>query len=384
MPKEMKRSEVDKIAYQLWARAAGRCEFNGCNRPLYKSPVTEEQGNISEIAHIWSFSEKGPRGWGPFATKKSLLNELPNLMLVCHDCHKIIDADKKGEKYSAKLLGQWKDEHEQRIAIVAGVHPSKKSHVVLYGANIGDETSLVQPEHCKEALFPKLYPADERPHYLSMSWEGRDNQPEYWATESQNLAATFNRVVQPLIKEGNPCHFSVFAFAPIPLLIKLGALFTEKIEVNVFQLHREPRPTWHWLQGPTETDYIINEPTDYSHVPVLVISLSDVVSHDRVRDVMGNDVSVWDLTILKPNNDFLKSEDQLSKYRKVVRGLYAAIGQKHGISTPLSVFPAMPVACAVEFGRVRMPKANPPLVIYDQNHKHNKFIKAITIGGPNE
>lgn len=384
MPKEIKRSAVDRIAYQLWARAAGRCEFNGCNRPLYKSPVTEEQGNISEIAHIWSFSEKGARGWGPFAKKTTLLNDLPNLILVCHDCHKIIDADKKGEKYSAKLLGQWKDAHERRIAIVAGVHPSQKSHVVLYGENIGDEKSKLQPEHCKEALFPRMYPADERPVCLSMHWEGKDDEPEYWHTEMKNLETIYERKIKPLIVEGNPSHFSVFALAPIPLMIKLGTLFTDKIDVHVFQLHREPQQTWHWLQGPTQTEYIVKEPLDFTRSPVLVISLSDVVSFDRVKAVTGDDISLWELTIPNANNDFLKSEDQLSAFREIVRRLYASIGQKHGISTPLSVFPAMPVACAVEFGRVRMPKANPPLVIYDQNHKHNKFIKAITIGGQNE
>jgi hypothetical protein len=93
-------------------------------------------------------------------------------MLLCHDCHKIIDSDKKGERYSAKLLGQWKDEHEKRIAIVTGVDLGKKSHVILYGANIGEEESKLQPNHAKGSLFPDWYPADERPVCLSMVWKG--------------------------------------------------------------------------------------------------------------------------------------------------------------------------------------------------------------------
>ena len=60
-----------EVERELWARAAGRCQFDGCNRPLFKSPVTQEQVNISEKAHIYSFSENGPRGWGPFITNKS-------------------------------------------------------------------------------------------------------------------------------------------------------------------------------------------------------------------------------------------------------------------------------------------------------------------------
>lgn len=381
MAKEITRSLNRKVVAELWARSAGRCEFDSCNRPLYKSPVTQEQGNISEIAHIWSFSEKGARGWGPFKFEKKQLNEPHNLMLLCHDCHIKIDQDKKGERYSHPLLSQWKDEHERRIAIVTGVDPSKKSHVVLYGANIGDEKSVLQPEHTKEAIFPEWYPAEERPVYLSMSWEGRDDQEDYWKTEKSNLNDAFNRKIRPLIEEANPCHFSIFAFAPMPLLVLLGAMITDKIRAQVYQLHREPHQTWHWLDGPDNFEFQIKAPSTFNHPPVLIISLSDSIAHDRITAVIGNEVSIWELTVQSPHNDFLKSKDQLSTYRKTVRKLMVEIGKAHGNSTSLSIFPAMPLACAVELGRVRMPKPGMPWIFYDQNHKHKRFIKALEIGG---
>lgn len=63
-PKEVTRSIKESVRSMLWGRSAGRCQFNGCNRPLSKSPITAETVNISEAAHIYSFSEDGPRGWG--------------------------------------------------------------------------------------------------------------------------------------------------------------------------------------------------------------------------------------------------------------------------------------------------------------------------------
>jgi len=381
MVKEVTRNLKQKVVVELWARAAGRCEFNNCNRPLYKSPVTQEQGNISEIAHIWSFSEKGPRGWGIFQSARKQLNELPNLMLLCHDCHRIIDLDKKGERYSAKLLGQWKEEHERRIAIVAGIDPSKKSHVLLYGANIGEEKSFLQPEHAKKALFPEWYPAEERPIFLSMNWDGKDDQEDYWRTEEKNLKDVFNRKIRPLIEEANPCHFSIFAFAPMPLMALLGALMTDKIPAQVYQLHREPYPTWHWLDGPDKFEYQIKKPDSFKCPPILIISLSDSIAYERITAVLGKEVSIWELTIEKPHNDFLKGKVQLSIYRETMRKLMVDIGRSHGKTTPLSIFPAMPVACAVELGRVRMPKADMPWIIYDQNNKEKKFIKTLEISG---
>lgn len=112
---------------ELWARAAGRCQFNGCNELLYKSHVTQEPVNISQKAHIYSFSEDGPRGWGLFKLNKQGLNDVENLMLMCHGCHKTIDQDLKGDRYSADILLNWKREHEQRIEIVAGIQSDKNN-----------------------------------------------------------------------------------------------------------------------------------------------------------------------------------------------------------------------------------------------------------------
>lgn len=97
MVKEITRHIKPQVERELWARAAGRCQFSGCNSFLYKSPVTQERVNISEKAHIYSFSDSGPRGWGPFIKNKEKLNDIENLMLVCHGCHKIIDQDKLGK-----------------------------------------------------------------------------------------------------------------------------------------------------------------------------------------------------------------------------------------------------------------------------------------------
>jgi len=52
----------------------------------------------------------------------------------------------------------------------------------------------------------------------------------------------------------------------------------------------------------------------------------------------------------------------------------------HGQSTTIHIFPAMPAALAVEFGRVRMPKADLPLLIYDENRGAGGFQPALTIG----
>lgn len=376
-PQEVTRYITREAERELWARAAGRCQFAGCNRLLYRSPVTQEVVNISEKAHIYAFSKAGPRGREAFRRGDKQLNDVGNLLLACHDCHRKVDTNP--DRYPADLLMEWKHGHEKRVLIVTGIDPTKKSHVVLYGANIGDETSNLQPSDANAALFPERYPAEEHPTRLSMSWEGKDRQLTYWDIEAANLHASFDRQIRPLIDRGDPCHFSLFALAPIPLLVLLGALLTDKTPVDVYQLHREP-PAWKWLNGPSNFAFHVRRPTTPAQNPVLVISLSDTIAHSRITSVLGPHVSIWELTIDAPHNDFLKSREQLSLFRQVIRSLMVDIGKAHGKSTELSIFPAMPIACAVELGRTRMPKADMPFTVFDQNNERGGFIRALTIG----
>lgn len=382
MAKEVTRYIKNDVERELWARAAGRCQFEGCNRLLFKSPITQEKVNISEKAHIYSFSEEGPRGWGPFKKNPENLNNVDNLMLMCHDCHKTIDQDKEGTKYSGSLLRLWKNNHERRIITVTGISSDKKSYVVFYGSNIGDQKSPIPKNDAINAMFPNHYPSEEKPILLSMSCSHKDKTPEFWKTESTHLQRMFSRVIEYRIEEKISTHFSVFALAPIPLLIQLGSLFTDKIDVDVYQPIREPK-TWKWQTFPEGFEFIIKVPNTFNNPPVLVISLSDKIKYDRIFDVLGKNISVWELTVDDKfiGNDTIRSQAQLSLMRTVIRKLMVLIKEKHGFTTTVSVFPAMAVSCSIEMGRARMPKADMPWIIYDQNNEAGEFIMALTIGG---
>jgi hypothetical protein len=367
------------VERHLWGIAAARCQFDGCNRRLNVSPVTKERGNYAQKAHIYAFSSDGPRGRGPYENDTSGLNEIENLMLVCYDCHKKIDSDKDGERYSAERLRQWKRVHERRIRIVTDVSPDKASHVLLYGARIGEDSCPLHALRAFEAMFPEYYPADDRALDISMHSASDDSTTVYWQHQQNHLKHEFDRYVRREIEHSNIKHLSVFGLAPQPLLIQLGSLITEKIPSMVYQLHREP-PTWRWQPHPEDFEYTINEPADVTGTPVLVLSLSAAIAKKRVEAVLGKKVSVWELSSSDCHNDFLRSEAQLAAFRQVTRKLLAKINAAHPAAEKLAVFPAMPVSCAIELGRVRMPKPDIPWVLYDQNDKHGKFIKTIVIG----
>lgn len=380
LPRSIKKS----VEIELWVRSGGRCQFSGCNRIVNRTPVTQEKVNISEKAHIYSYSKKGPRGWGYYKDNLGELNSAQNLMLLCHDCHTTIDQNHG--KYPADLLTGWKEEHERRIEIVTGIASNKKSNVIFYGSNIGDQKSPIDKNSAIEAMFPDRYPAHENPIILSMTCSHKDKTPEFWKTESTHLEQEFIYYIQKRIIEHNseeePAHFSLFSLAPIPLLIKLGTLFTDKIDIDVYQSMREPK-TWRWQEFPEDFKFVVKKPECFNNPPALIISLSDNIDYNRVKSILGDGASIWELTAADKfiGNDNIRSKVQLSMFRSVVRQLMIDIKEKHGFDSPLSIFPAMGIACSVELGRVRMPKADMPWIIYDQNNDIGSFIEAIKIGG---
>ena len=229
------------------------------------------------------------------------------------------------------------------------------------------------------AMVPEFYPAENQA--IELSWNNssfKDNESIYWQIEREHLQRQFREKVRERLQSKEIEHFSVFAFAPQPLLVELGRLLSDIPAAEVYQLHREP-PDWIWQEHPVGFDYILQEPETRKNTVALNLSLSATVDDSRITSVLGDDTSIWTLTIEKPNNDFLKSREQLSMFRKIFRRLLDRIKAAHGQDSMLHIFPAVPVSIAVEIGRVWMPKADLPLRIYDQNRRTGGFSMAFDI-----
>lgn len=372
------RHITDSTRFLLWGRAGGRCQFNGCNSPLWKNPVTQEPVNISQAAHIYAFSSEGPRG--NEGIPKDELNNFSNLLLICHKCHRTIDTTKDGGRYSVELLRNWKSRHEARIERVTGIDPDHHSHVVLYDRAIGGIHSPVRYDRATVAMFPDRFPAEDQALQLAASAsDSTERDEEFWAVETRDLKRKFDRKIQDRLANGEINHLSIFALAPMPLLIQLGTLLTEIRDVDVYQYHREPKG-WAWPSVDHRIDLRVEKPTTCDGSPALVIALSATIDDSRVRRVMGDNAAIWRITIPEPTQECIRSKADLSSFRQVIRVLLNEIKASHGQDAVLSIFPAAPVSSMVELGRVRQPKADLNWVIYDENRALSGFTKAVEIG----
>jgi hypothetical protein len=183
--------------------------------------------------------------------------------------------------------------------------------------------------------------------------------------------------LKPRLAQGSVEHLSIFALAPQPLLMQLGYLLSDIPAAEVYQLHREP-PDWRWQSDPPDFEYKISEPAHFDGPPALVFSLSATINDERITATVPG-ASIWKMSSPAPNNDFLKGRSQARLFRERVRQLLDRIKSKHGEQATLHVFPAMPVALAVDFGRVIMPKADLEMKLYDQSQAFNGFAPVLDL-----
>ena len=70
---------AEQTRLRLWGKSAGRCQYQGCNRPLWYDSLTKTEFNVAYIAHIIADSPKGPRG--DALLSEQLKDDISNLML---------------------------------------------------------------------------------------------------------------------------------------------------------------------------------------------------------------------------------------------------------------------------------------------------------------
>lgn len=103
-PKAARTNALSELSRRvLWTRAAGRCQYTGCNKSLIGDLISgAEDKNFGFVAHIVADTAPGPRG--DTVRSPLLSDDVNNLMLLCYVHHKLIDVDAVAEHPEGRLL----------------------------------------------------------------------------------------------------------------------------------------------------------------------------------------------------------------------------------------------------------------------------------------
>ncbi len=363
----------------LFVRAGGRCEFDVHNRYLLRHSLTLTEGNFAQMAHIVAFSPRGPRGEQRLSAK--YLNSAANLMLLCHECHRLIDT--YPERYAIKTLKQFKQRHEERILRLTETSPDHQTKVVILKTKIGGQAVDISPGQIQEAIVPR-YP-DPESFVIDLTGIPDGDEAAFWENAKRAITQQCERLYATRMDGPPPQHISLFALAPIPLLVYLGSQLSSKIHVDLYQRHRD-KENWTWKITGEPAGYRVKVLRPGSDGPkvALLLSLSGTIAADKLPAEIDSRFSVYEvkLTETVPNPGFLRLRRDLLAFQRVYQEVLATIIKEHGLVDEIHLFPAVPAPVAVLCGRELLPKVHPALIVYDYNKKKGGFNPTIRINQP--
>lgn len=367
---------------ELWARAAGRCEFRGCNELLYIDDLTKQRSNLATISHIIGFSPAGPRG-DP-QRSKLLEKDIRNLMLTCKKHGKLMDDKSLEIVYPESLLIEFKTEHEQRIRVLTQVTEEAQTQVLLVNASIDERNFKIHEDAAFRAILPK-YSATE--HAASISFSDLVlpvTADGVFKVLSQGLKERI-RTYLGAFPHGRPDRsLSIFALAPVPLLIQLGRDLGDLQEVHLYQRHRN-KQSWEWgadLESDESAAQLYSAKEclqDDEDVPIaVVVSVSASVTPIPITRVLGDKVTWYEIVASDPGVDFLRSRRQLEVFGYEFRKMLERIRQHSGRSHPVHLFVAAPSPIAIEIGRC-IRRYHPAFRVYEYQKENEAYVQALDL-----
>jgi CBASS immunity sensor of nucleotide second messenger signals len=364
---------------KLWVCSGGRCEVRGCNDYLLVDALTLSETNYSNIAHIVAASKDGPRGDSHVPLNER--NHEQNLMLVCTKHHKLIDSQEHVSSWPPEVLTEHKREHEERIQWLTSFGPASKTKIIRLRCRIGGDPVQIPFDDIQRAVAPR-YPADRQGLDIDLTNIRVSERLEYLAIASEEIEKSLSSLGDQGVSLDPPVHVSVFALAPIPLLIKLGNAVSNKIQMDVYQRHRSP-VSWNWKTGGTPVQYktiLLKKGADSKRVGVL-ISLSGTIAHEHVPREIWDNCTIFELTLegLTPSLTFLETKGGLDAFRVAYHSLLGQVQATVPTTTEIHLFPAVPAPVAVVCGHDLLGKAHPQLHVYDFSQSAGQFAFALTV-----
>lgn len=337
------------VRRDLWIAAGGRCEFRGCCKPADRDFLTKRKCVVGEYAHIIADSPDGARGIA--GESERLATDPQNLMLVCFDCHSRVDRNGKNNEYTAEQLRTMKREHENRIQLIYSATGVKDSLPILMSFPIGTHVPVIDVSQVHYAMLENSgytrFPLDKHVHIDKGDFDTLDNSAEFWPRAERVITEFYERrILSEITARNGATHLTVAAFAPIPMLMKLGALLGDKTEAAVFDL-----PTERWLWDKRDDcpapRFIYTVPEKLPCEVAVVVSISNVAVPPSV-------LSVVEFRAVEPNRGIIRTEGHVQIFRREFNAFLLRLVSA-GVRI-LHLYPATPLCASVEIGRMLLPK----------------------------
>lgn len=283
--------------------AAYHCQFPGCGKDLGEHAATGGKGVFSYFAHIVAASADGPRG--NLVESPLLVDEPSNFLLLCDECHRLIDKVDP-DTYKTEDLRKMRAESIRVVKRLLGTLRYPEVDVIYLLGNVTGQVAHISDRDMDEALWASgLRRSSKNPesHFEFGRQHHAPHEQSYWSAvfstlkfDIPNLQAKLNGV-----RTGGAARprLAVFPFHGTSVLLLAGRLLGDMAGTHVFQPHRnkstEPNGTrWAWPDDavvPTQEKYKVKPLKDHTGTEDeanLIVSLTFPVSATRLAPVSAD------------------------------------------------------------------------------------------------
>lgn len=236
----------------------------------------------------------------------------------------------------------------------------------------------LDPDAVQEALAPEV--PFGPPYPLEPNWK-----------EGWGQAAAYQRdAVEELIQRAGDriARFAVFSQAPIPLAIQFGSILSDRVDVDLYQYHRD-RGEWRWdpevdareADDELRVRGLPDEPDATVEDVCVCFALSAIVSDEDLRDIRPDGAAEVEMRVDDPDPLWLRHPSQIDALRKSYRQLWKQIRRSFPSVERIHIFYAGPAPGAVGLGQSHNPRMEPPLLLYEYDRSSTpRYEHVLTIG----
>lgn len=377
--------------------AANHCQFLGCGKDLGKNAVTGEKGVFSYFAHIVAASADGPRG-DPIESPL-LVDEPSNFLLLCDECHRLIDKAEP-EKYTVELLREIRAQSIREVKRLLGTLRYPEVDVTYILGNVTGQVPHISDRDVDEALWASGLRRSNRNPESYFAFGGQHHAPHvasYWSAvfatlkfDLPALQAKFNGV---RTGGGPRPRLAVFPFHGTSVLILAGRLLGDMAGTHVFQPHRNKvgetwNTRWGWPDNsvvPTHEKYRVKTLKDHTGTEDeanLIVSLTLPVPTSRLGPASATNGSLSLPTLEITVDDFghstIRHPSDLTFFGTVVDEAVKCLQNVWNVKK-VHLYVCAPAAAAMLVGQKMQARHHATFVCYESLPGNGAFAPTIEI-----
>ncbi|MFI7167361.1 SAVED domain-containing protein [Rhodococcus erythropolis] len=367
----VKRGDIkDSVRNALWARTAGRCTI--CNRRLLGDSRTYMHSVLlAELAHNIGATDGTNSPRREYNAGVTDTESEENLLLLCHDCHKIIDHPEHIDFFPPEKLRDIKESFERRVEMVTQDGGLTRTAALRLGAQIRGSLALASQREVAETLLAVNYLGlveTQRSGDFTCRIHGAAGGRGYWESAQQSIDDTLG-LVRQAIDNGDVEHISVFAIAPIPLLAYLGWRLDDKTPTRIFQKHRDQFVGWSWADhdGPVEFEVSTTGSSADAQDVVLVCAVTSEVNPALFPEGIADAPRIEIRPVnVAPSPTLISHEQSLTNFAVKWRAALAVAESDYPTAQRWHLVASAPTSVAIEAGRAIMRDSHRPVTLYER------------------